>query len=192
MSEPFLGQVIIFAGNFAPRGWAFCDGQLLPISANSALFSLLGTVYGGDGRTTFGLPDLRGRVAIGPRNGPGLSDYRQGARGGEENVVLNTTQIPAHTHPATATASSTATMMAEGQAGTDPNPGNKMLAAGSNIFRENARAEDVIMDPAMVSVNTDVTVTVGNAGNNLDHENRQPYLAINYIIALQGLYPSRS
>lgn len=192
MSEPFIGQVTIFAGNFAPRSWAFCDGQLLPISSNSALFSILGTVYGGDGRTTFGLPDLRGRVAIGPRNGPGLSDYRLGERGGVEDVVLNISQIPAHTHPATATATSNATMMAEGQDGDDPNPGGKMLAAGSNIFRNNARAEDVSMDPAMVSVNTDVAVTVGNAGNNLDHENRQPYLALNYIIALQGLYPSRS
>ncbi|WP_299628628.1 tail fiber protein [uncultured Tateyamaria sp.] len=192
MSEPFLGQVVIFGGNFAPRGWAFCDGQLLAIASNSALFSILGTIYGGDGRTTFALPDLRGRVPMGPRHGPGLSDYRLGQRGGVEDVILNITQIPGHTHPATATATSTATMMAESGAGSSPDPAGKILGSGTNIYLDNARANDVAMDPAAVSVNTDVSVTVGNAGNNLDHENRQPFLAINYIIALQGLFPSRS
>jgi len=87
--NPFLAQIVLFGGNFAPRGWAFCDGQLLAISQNDALFSLLGTTYGGDGRTSFGLPDLRGRTPIGPRNGPGLSDYRLGQRGGVEDVTLN-------------------------------------------------------------------------------------------------------
>ena len=101
--DPMLASIMIFAGNFAPRGWAFCDGQLLAISANSALFSLLGTTYGGDGRTTFGLPDLRGRAAIGPRHGPGLSNYALGQRGGVETVTLNITQIPSHTHLATVT-----------------------------------------------------------------------------------------
>lgn len=192
MSEPFIGQIVMFGGNFAPRAWAFCDGQLLAISSNSALFSILGTTYGGDGRTTFALPDLRGRVAIGPRQGPGLSDYRLGQRGGIEDVVLNQTQMPAHIHPASATATSTATMMAEGQTGTVSTPAGNMLAAGSNIFRPNARQDDVNMDPAMVSVNTDVQVTVGNAGNSLPHENRQPYLAVNYIIALFGIFPSRN
>lgn len=192
MAEPFIGQITIFAGNFAPRQWAFCDGQLLAISSNTALFSILGTVYGGDGRTTFALPDLRGRVAIGPRHGPGLSDYRLGQRGGIEDVILNQTQMPAHTHPAQATATSTATMMAESQDGDSPTPAGRMLAAGSNIFRDNARADDVNMDPAMVSVNTNVDVTILNAGNSMPHENRQPYLAVNYIIALFGIFPSRS
>ena len=96
--EPFIAEIIMFGGNFAPRGWAFCDGALLPISQNTALFSLLGTTYGGDGRTTFGLPDLRGRVAIHPGTGPGLSTVRLGEKGGVENVVLTTAQMPAHGH----------------------------------------------------------------------------------------------
>ena len=94
--EPFIAQIMMFGGNFAPRGWAFCDGQLLPISQYSALFSLLGTTYGGDGRTTFGLPDLRGRVAIHPGNGPGLSSIRLGEKGGTETNTLSTAQLPPH------------------------------------------------------------------------------------------------
>ena len=98
MSSPFIGQIIMFGGNFAPRGWALCDGQLLPISQNSALFSILGTTYGGDGRTSFGLPELRGRVAMHPGNGPGLSSRRLGERSGVETVTLGATQVPAHGH----------------------------------------------------------------------------------------------
>jgi microcystin-dependent protein len=96
--EPFIGQIMMFGGSFAPRGWAFCEGQLLPISQNAALFSILGTTYGGDGRSTFALPDLRGRVAIHPGSGPGLSNYRLGEKGGVESVALNVNQIPAHSH----------------------------------------------------------------------------------------------
>jgi microcystin-dependent protein len=192
MADPFIGQVTIFAGNFAPRGWAFCDGQLLPISSNTALFSILGTTYGGDGRTSFGLPDLRGRTAIGPRHGPGLSDYRLGQRGGVESVTLSQSELPAHTHGATATATSTATMMAETAPATTSAPGGNILATGENIYAPNARAEDVAMDPSSVSVNTNVDVTVLNAGNSTPHDNMQPFLAVNYIIALQGIFPSRS
>ena len=104
MSEPLIGTIILFGGNFAPRGWAFCEGQLLSINSNEALFSILGTVYGGDGRTTFGLPDLRGRVAVQQGTGPGLSAYRLGTRLGTEEVVLNTAEFPSHNHIAEATA----------------------------------------------------------------------------------------
>jgi microcystin-dependent protein len=192
MADPFIGQVTIFAGNFAPRGWAFCDGQLLPISSNTALFSILGTTYGGDGRTTFALPDLRGRVAIGPRHGSGLSDYRLGQRGGVESVTLSQLELPAHTHGATATATSTATMMAETANSGETSPAGNILGSGQSIYAPNARAEDVAMDPAAVSVNTNVDVTVLNAGNSMPHDNMQPFLAVNYIIALQGIFPSRS
>src|SRR6056297_3180065 len=101
MSEPFVGEIRMFAGNFAPRGWAFCDGQLLAVSQNDALFSLLGTIYGGDGRTTFALPDMRGRFPLHPGNGPGLPSYRQGQRGGRPELTLNQTELPAHSHSAT-------------------------------------------------------------------------------------------
>ena len=98
MSEPFIAEIIMFGGNFAPRGWAFCDGQLLSISSNTALFSILGTTFGGDGRTTFALPDMRGRVSVHPGTGPGLSNRRLGERGGTETVGLNASQIPSHNH----------------------------------------------------------------------------------------------
>jgi microcystin-dependent protein len=188
MAEPFIGQVMIFAGNFAPRNWAYCDGTLLQISQNQALFSLLGTNYGGDGRVTFALPDLRGRVPLAPGTGPGLANYRLGQEGGVEDVTLNSTQMPSHSH--TATATTTTTIMAEGSPGTVSDPTGNILASGTNIFRPNSRAEDVAMDPDMVSAET--TVNVSATGGGQVHENRQPYLAINYIIALQGIYPSRS
>ena len=171
--EGYIGQVILFAGNFAPRTWAFCDGQLLAINQNQALFSIIGTIYGGDGRTTFALPDLRGRVAIGPRNGPGLSDYRQGARGGLETVTLNQTQIPSHTHPAAlATASGPAD---------DPQAAGRYLASG--------RVDVYSQTPGGPSL---AGLTVGNTGGNQSHENRMPYLALNYVICLQGIFPSRA
>ncbi|WP_305968677.1 MULTISPECIES: phage tail protein [unclassified Mameliella] len=180
MADPFLGQVTIFAGNFAPRGWAFCDGQLLPISQYSALFSLLGTIYGGDGRTTFALPDLRGRMPIGPRQGAGLSFYREGERGGAESRTLTINNLPSHNHTATAQ------MRAESRNGSLPDPSGNILAAGSNIFRPNSPVEDVTMDPAAVAVE------VQNTGGQQSFDIMNPYLAINYIIALQGIFPSRS
>lgn len=171
--EPMLASVMIFAGNFAPRNWAFCDGQLLPISSNSALFSLLGTIYGGDGRTTFALPDLRGRVAIGPRHGPGLSSYREGQKGGVEEVTLTQMDMPSHTH----------TLHAETDAADQVNPQGRMLALpAAPIYAEVIATDDRVM----------ATQSIGMSGGNQSHENRQPFLAINYIIALQGVYPSRS
>lgn len=171
--DPFIGQIIMFGGNFAPRGWALCDGQLLAISSHSALFSILGTTYGGDGRTTFGLPDLRGRVSLHPGNGPGLSSYRLGEKGGEEGVVLTESQMPSHKHEVQATNS-----FAE-----NPGPGTKYLAGndtGVNIYHTGP--VNRIMGADMIT----------NSGGGQSHENRQPYLGVNYIIALEGIFPSRN
>ena len=182
MAEPFIGQIIIFAGNFAPRGWALCDGQLLPISQNTALFSLLGTTYGGDGRTTFALPDLRGRVPLHAGGGPGLTNYRQGQKGGVEQVTLNTSNLPAHTHAATTTT------RAQSDYGDSASPNNTVWAqdgaAGAQPYSTRAPNSNMHSDA--------VEVSVQNTGGGQAHENRQPYLAINYIIALTGIYPSRS
>lgn len=168
--EPLLGEVKIFAGLFAPRGWAYCDGQLLPINNYQALFSILGTTYGGDGRTTFALPDLRGRVALGPRQGPGLSSYRDGQRGGVETVTLTVSQMPEHNH--------TVQMKASNDEATTEDPSDAYLASGE-IY---SNSPNVHLAP----------VAVGLKGGNQPIENRQPYLAINYIIALEGVFPSRS
>jgi len=170
--DPFIAEVKLFAGNFAPRGWAFCEGQLLPISQNSALFSLIGTTYGGDGRTTFALPDLRGRVAIGPGNGPGLSSYREGQKGGQEHVTLTTNQMPSHNHA----------INANSNGGTVSSPVGHFLADTSAFDFEYATTANSQMNSLMAS----------NAGGSQSHENRQPFLAIYYIIALQGVFPSRS
>lgn len=169
MSDPFIGEIKMFAGNFAPQGWALCDGQLLPIAQNAALFSLLGTTYGGDGRTTFALPDLRGRVPLHPGQGPGLSQRRLGEKSGQESVTLSEAQMPAHTHTAQARPVS---------AGRN-DPENALLAR--------RRAYDGEPAPT-VTMHPDA---IGSAGGGQDHENMQPYLCINFIIALQGLFPSR-
>ena len=174
MSQPFIGQVIRFAGNFAPRGWALCEGQLLPITSNTALFSLLGTIYGGDGRSTFGLPDLRGRVPVHPGRGPGLLSYTLGAKGGVETVTLATSQIPSHNHLVESVSAD----------GNQPKPGGHLPASESGTVSDlysNADA-DGTMKASMIT----------HTGGGKNHENRQPYLTVNYIIALVGLYPSRS
>lgn len=185
--EPFLAAVTIFGGNFAPRGWAFCDGQLLPISSNSALFSLIGTMYGGDGRTTFQLPDLRGRVPLGPRTGPGLTPYREGQRSGAEYITLNYLEIPAHTHGAQLSGTMNATLQAGTGKGSSGASGGYF--ADSNDFDSSPGGGDM----AGLTVDTStLNATLGNTGGNQSHENRQPWLAINYIIATTGTYPSRS
>ena len=173
MTEPFVGEIRMFAGNFAPRGHAFCEGQLLAVSQNDALFSLLGTTYGGDGRTTFGLPDLRGRVPIHQGTGPGLTNRRIGALGGAERVTLAVTQIPSHSHPANCATGGNAVSPVGNYWSTDPG-GN---SAGFNS------AADADMGNGAIGNN------VGGGGS---HENRQPSLAINFIIALVGIYPSRN
>jgi microcystin-dependent protein len=174
-SDPYLGQISMFAGNFAPRGWALCDGQLLSINSNQALFSLLGTTYGGDGRTTFALPDLRGRAPIHQGQGSGLSNYQLGQQGGVEQVYLNQTQIPSHTHTVQINATSP---VGRGQSSTSP--AGTYWAEGSSY----ATAPNTTMAGNAVTLNP--------TGGNQYHENRQPFAVINYIIALQGTYPSRN
>lgn len=175
MSEPFIAEIRIFAGNFAPRGWAFCDGQLLPVAQNTALFSLIGTTYGGDGRTTTALPDLQGRAPMHPGRGPGLTARRLGQKLGVETVTLNETQMPAHTHAARALAG----------ASTTPTPSSvEALATSAKGRAYNSNAGAPLVDMA--------SSALSSAGGGQAHGNLQPFLALNYIIALQGLYPSRS
>ena len=174
MSEPFLGQITMFAGNFAPRGWAFCDGQLLPISQYQALFSLLGTIYGGDGRTTFALPDLRGRVPIHAGHGPGLTDRRQGSRSGTETVTLSEANMPAHSHDVT--------FIGDAEPGTSSTPGPGLVPA---------QASEDIYGPGSSPVNM-AAFTSSSRGASQAHNNMQPFLVVHYIIALQGIFPSRS
>ena len=170
--NPFIGEIIMFGGNFAPRGWSLCDGQLLPISQWSALFSILGTTYGGDGRTTFGLPGMRGRVPVHAGNGPGLSNYNLGARGGAETITLTTAQMPSHNH-----------LERLGGSGASP--------AGSGSLIGNITGATLLFN-GTASVDTLASNAIANTGGGQPHENRQPYIAINFIIALQGTYPSRS
>ncbi len=171
MSEPFVGEIRMFAGNFAPRSWAFCDGQLMAVSQNDALFSLLLTIFGGVGRTTFGLPDMRGRLSVHAGSGPGLSPRRLGAKGGAEHVTLTTNQLPSHSHDYHG---STA-------AGNTSAPAGKVLAgrAGNATYLES---------PATASMAAN---SVSNTGGSQSHTNTMPFLCVNYIIALFGIYPSR-
>ncbi len=173
MDSPFLGMIAMFGFNFAPRGWAFCNGQILPIAQNTALFSLLGTTYGGNGQTTFALPDLRGRVPIGQFQGPGLSDYTLGQVAGSETVTLLSTQIPAHTH----------TLNGITQAGTSAVPTGNLPANTGALDKEYG------IPGTLTPMNAQA---IGSTGGNQPHSNMQPYLAINYCIALQGIFPSRN
>lgn len=187
--EPFIAQIMLFGGNFAPRGWAFCDGQLLAIAQNTALFSILGTTYGGDGRTTFALPDLRGRVPIGPRTGPALPTYREGQKGGEVEHILNITEMPSHNHSVqgevrVSSANASKAVPTQGSSIATPGSGTGRSFAQTNGF--NDATPDVSLNPATNNI------VVGNNGGNLGHNNMQPYTAINYIIALQGIFPSRN
>lgn len=171
MSEPFVGEIRMFAGNFAPRGWAFCDGQLLAVSQNDALFSLFGTIYGGDGRTTFGLPDLRGRIPIHAGTGPGLSPRRLGAKLGSEQETLTVNQIPSHRHTYSGTNSDA----------------SRMVPTGSFPARS---VGDIYKAGNAVRVNMDVQ-SLANVGGSQAHSNLMPFLCVNFIVALFGIYPSR-
>jgi len=172
MSEPFVGEIRMFAGNFAPRGWAFCDGQLLAVSQNDALFSLLGTIYGGDGRTTFGLPDLRGRIPLHQGEGPGLSPRRLGSKGGAEKETLTTNQLASHSHDWKA---STADATAEAPAG-------KVMAKPVNLRIYRAESQTVGLASSVL----------GNTGGTQPHTNLMPTLCVHFILALVGIYPSRN
>ena len=174
MSEPFIAEVRIFAANFAPRGWAFCNGQLLPIAQNTALFSLIGTTYGGDGRTTTALPDLQGRAPMHPGRGPGLTSRRLGERVGVETVTLSEAQMPQHTHGLQG-------LPVPSSTNTPSNTTTFARSVGGKAYKENATANAPLDTGALL-----------NAGGGQAHNNLQPFLAINFIIALVGLYPSRS
>jgi microcystin-dependent protein len=163
MAEPFLSEIRIFSFSFAPRGWALCGGQLLPINQNQALFSLLGTTYGGDGRVNFALPDLRGRVPVHEGTGHTL-----GQRAGAESHTLNLNETPAHTHLVRASSNS----------GNTPVPTNNFLAAANNVYRP-------ADNPTALS-----SGTVLNVGGSQAHPNMQPFLTLNFCIALQGIFPS--
>lgn len=171
--DPILGSIGIFAGNFAPRGWAKCEGQLLPIASNSALFSLLGTTYGGDGRTTFALPDLRGRIPKGYGNGLGLAPVTLGEKGGKEHTVLSITNLPPHTH-------NTKVAVKNG-IGELTSPVNGIIANEERGF-----AEDATPNAFLGGVKEDTV------GNETPVDIRNSYLGMNYCIALEGVFPSRS
>jgi len=172
MSEPFVGQITMFAGNFAPQGWAFCDGQLLAVSQNDALFSLLGTIYGGDGRTTFGLPDLRGRVPIHQGTGPGMTGRVIGAKSGTETQAVATAHLPPHNHPFHASTD---------YAG-DLSPAGNVTATstGAALYGGSGAAQDLNAQ------------AITNTGGSQPHNNLMPFLCIHFIIALFGVYPSRT
>lgn len=172
MSEPFVGEIRMFAGNFAPRGWAFCDGQLLAVSQNDALFSLFGTIYGGDGLTTFGLPDMRGRIPLHQGQGPGLSSRRLGSKSGSENETLTTNQLASHTHDLNANPRKDNNESPLVNVLSDPNPEGRLY-------------DDVAQD---ANAATTAVVHTGGSGS---HTNLMPTLCVNFIVALFGIYPSR-
>jgi microcystin-dependent protein len=169
MAEPFIGQIQSFGFNFAPRNWALCNGQILSIAQNTALFSLLGTMYGGNGQTTFALPDLRGRTSLHFGQGPGLTSRVQGEVSGAENVTLIIQEMPMHNHTVNASTGSKV----------NATPAGSVLGAAT-IYTTTAL--DAVMNPQMISP----------AGGSQPHNNMQPYLVINWCIALQGIFPSRN
>lgn len=187
MEDGYIGEIRLWGPNWTPRNWAFCQGQLLAIAQNNALFSLLGTIYGGDGRTTFALPDLRGRTAIGSGRGPGLSDYAIGAKAGQEYVTLNVSQIPSHNHVAISKLSVSSANATKSQATTGSSIGTPVTPSGRSVIQTYG-FNDATPDVELGSN----PVTVGNTGGNLSHENRQPFGVLNYIICMQGIYPSRN
>jgi len=205
MSDPFLGEIRMVGFNYAPRGWALCAGQLMPISQNNALFALLGTTYGGDGITTFALPDYRGRSPVGMGNGPALTPIVQGEKAGIENVTLTQLQMPIHTHaavtapfsasltgPIAVPAATTGTTQAEPGTTTVLGP----IAAGGRPGTLYATATpDTTLAPFNATVTGNLTPsspTIGNAGGSQPVPIRNPYLGTNFIIALEGIFPSRN
>lgn len=173
MSEPFIAEIRIFGFNFPPRGWAFCEGQLLPIAQNTALFALVGTTYGGDGRTIFGLPDLRGRGPMHWGTGPGLSPHAIGQKAGAVSTTIDMAQMPLHNH----VSDTSSTVEADLNAATSPDPTMHYLAATTrNVY----------------GAATDLEFTGATAGGGQAHSNQQPFLGLHFSIALVGLFPSRS
>ena len=175
-TEPYIGSIVMFAGNFAPRGWAFCAGQILPISQNTALFSILGTTYGGNGQTTFALPDLRSRNPVGAGQGPGLSNIDLGEVSGTESVTLLTSNMPAHNHLINCDNTGSSSLAPSGLL---PGLSDDRNAA---VTVYSGAAANATMNPQMV----------GLAGSNIPFGIRDPFLGINFIIALEGIFPSRN
>ena len=184
MSDPFLAEIVMFGGNFAPRGWALCDGQLLAISQYSAVFSLLGTTYGGDGRTTFGLPDLRGRSPVHAGNGPGLPQVRLGAKGGSTAFNIATANLPVHAHGLTNANIKLKVNSGNANNGDESTPVGHFIG-GDTSDRFYSSSNGVGAGPALQG-NTD------NAGTGQALNHRSPYTSVNFIIALQGTFPSRN
>lgn len=177
MADPFVAEIRIFPFNFAPKGWAFCDGQILPLSQNTALFSLLGTSYGGNGQSNFALPNLQGRLTMSQGQGPGLSPRDLGETGGQDSVTLLATEMPAHTHQLMATAATTS-----------PSP------AGNSISQGVSATNTAVPEYRSSPTNTVAMAAqaVAAAGGSQPHNNLPPYLTMNFCIALQGVYPPRS
>ncbi len=191
-ATPFIGMVMPWAPTFAPRGWAFCQGQLLAISQNQALFSILGTTYGGDGRTTLALPDLRGRVAIQQGTGPGLSNYRLGQKGGQEDVSLTASTIPNHDHAVGQDKSFEVLATADDGNQQIPSAGGRLSAAKLTMGQDVNLYSSAAQDTTLGGLQTAGGLTLSNAGSSQSHPNQQPYLVLNYVIALQGVFPSRN
>jgi microcystin-dependent protein len=179
MASPFVAEITMFGFNFAPVGWAQCNGQLIPISQNTALFSLLGTNYGGDGKSTFALPNIQGMAVVGPGQGIGLSQYFIGETTGTETVTLLTTEIPTHRHSFAATSTPGTTLSSAGNQLAQAFSGGKQASFTGNYL--NTNAANVTMSPLSTSV----------TGASLPHNNMQPYLTLNFCIAMQGVFPSR-
>jgi microcystin-dependent protein len=173
VAQPYVGEIRMFGGNFAPAGWAFCQGQSMPISENDVLFTLIGTTYGGDGQETFNLPDLQGRLPVHAGQGPGLSqNYQLGEQGGVESVTLTVNQIPSHTHPLTGSSDSPASQT----------PTNQISATSQSSLYFNLFDNPVNFAPA----------AIGPVGGSQPHDNFQPYLCVSFIISLFGVFPTQT
>lgn len=171
--EPFIGEIRIFSGTFAPRGWAFCNGQLLPIVQNTALFSILGTTYGGDGRTTFGLPNLQNRTPMHAGTGSGLTPRNLGEMGGEATTSLTINHLPRHNHPANYASTATQT------------------SPEGAVWASTSRPEPYVYTSSDAKSSTMSPMGIAPTGGNAPHENRQPFITMNFIIALEGVFPIR-
>lgn len=189
--EGYIGEVRMFAGNFAPRAWSYCQGQILAISTHTALFSLIGTTYGGDGRTTFALPDTRSRVVMGAGHGPGLSDRSLGEKTGTENVTLNQTEMPVHNHSLTsASLSAIVVPGAYSDVGEDTSPAGNGFALHDGGAMVYGSTVDNLMAASPVTISGNITA--GHTGGNQSHTNIMPVNTLSYIICMQGIFPSRS